>query len=221
MRCQRLLVDTKPEFEIPGVEPTRSLGELDWRAPMIHYQDQTNDLDEYNELFEQALRRRNLLVCVHELADLCDDQPNRTPKWVRAYIRKGNIRGNGLLGASQRPVGMPRVARTEAQHIVCFNPRVDEEDRKIMARMAERPLEQLDEALDRAHQLGERHSFVIFTKAERNLRVSGPLPDFVRERIIVRRAVDLPGRKEVSDGAQGGEEQQEQTVDPDRRGAPA
>jgi hypothetical protein len=191
LRCQRLLVDTKPEFEIPGVQPTRSLDELDWRAPIIHYQDASGDLDEYDRLFYAAHHRRNLVVCVHELADLCEDQPNKTPKWVRAYIRKGNIRGNGLLAASQRPVGMPRIARTEAQHVIATNPPVDEEDRKIVAKMTQRSLQDFDEALGHARGLGDQYSWACFSRGDNQLRISGPLPEHVRGGIIVRRAINL------------------------------
>lgn len=195
LRCQRLLLDTKPEFQIPGVEPVSSLEEINWRAPIIHYQDAAGDLDEYDALFHRAHQQRNIVVCVHELADLCDDQPARTPKWVRAYIRKGNIRGNGLLGASQRPVGMPRVGRTEAQHVMAMNPPVDVEDRKVIAAMMQRPLGELDQALERAHQLGGDHSWVWFDRAERKLRISPPLPEHIRKQIIVRRAVNLAEAK--------------------------
>jgi len=220
VRCQRVLVDTKPEFWIPDVEPTRSIAELDWRQPVIHYQDATGDLDEYDELFCQALGRRNVVVCCHELADLCDDQPNRTPKYVRAYIRKGNIRGCGLLGASLRPVGMPRVSRTEAQHVIVFNPRVDEDDRKVLAKMTERPLADLDAALERAYQLGDEHSFAWFDRPGRTLRVSGPLPDHIRAQIIVQRAVDLnrPARR-ATNGSEGGPHDETQTASADRPAA--
>lgn len=208
MRCQRLLVDTKPEFTIPGVEPTRSIDALDWSAPIIHYQDRSNDLDEYDELFYHALKRRHLVVAVHELADLCDDQPNRAPKWVKAYLRKGNARGCGLLGASQRPVCMPRVSRTEAQHVVSFNPPVDVEDRKIMAALMQTTLERHDQALEQARRLTPDpeglHTFAWYDRQSRNLAISGPIPDRVRARIMVHRAVDLASHH----GAQAGGREQ-------------
>jgi len=191
VRAQRLLVDTKPEFEIPGVPVARSLEEIDWRAPIIHYQDASGDLDEYDRLFWRAHQQRNIVACVHELADLCEDQPNKTPKWVRAYIRKGNIRGNGLLAASQRPVGMPRVGRSEAQHVFSFNPPVDIEDRKIIAAMTQRPLEELDQALERASGLSAEHSFVWFDRGGRTLKLSPALPEHVRTGIIVKRSINL------------------------------
>ncbi len=185
---QRLLLDTKPEFTIPGVEPTHAVEDIDWRAPMIHYVDAHGDLDEYDRLFHACMSRRNLTVCVHELADLCDDQPNRTPKYVRAWLRKGNIFGNGMLAASQRPVGMPRQARTEAQHIIAMVPALDDEDHKIVAKLAQMPADALYDWIDRAAALSPdgRHSFVWVDRDARCVRMSPPLPEHLRRRCVVQ-----------------------------------
>lgn len=188
LRNQRLLLDTKPEFTIPGVEPTHAVEDIDWTAPIIHYQDAAGDLDEYDRLFHACMKRRNLTVCVHELADLCDDQPNRTPKYVRAWLRKGNIFGNGTLSASQRPVGMPRQARTEAQHIIAMVPALDDEDHKIVAKLAQMPADELYNWIERAAALSpdRRHSFVWVDRDARRTQISPPLPEHLRRRCVVQ-----------------------------------
>jgi energy-coupling factor transporter ATP-binding protein EcfA2 len=67
--CQRLLVDTKDEFDIPGVERVRDVAAIDWSEPIIHYVDSSSQAGEFDELFEACLRRRHLVVAVHELAE--------------------------------------------------------------------------------------------------------------------------------------------------------
>jgi hypothetical protein len=188
LRNQRLLLDTKPEFSIAGVEPVTAVEAIDWRAPVVHFIEADQDLDVIDRLFYVAGKRRNLTICVHELADLCDDQPSRTPKYVRRWLRVGNIFGNGLIGASQRPVGMPRQARTEAQHVFSMVPALDDEDHAIVAKLAQVPRAELYDMLAEAAQLSPngRHSFVWIDRVAGKVRLCEPLPDHVRRRGIVR-----------------------------------
>jgi energy-coupling factor transporter ATP-binding protein EcfA2 len=188
LRNQKLLLDTKPEFRIPGVEPVRSVDEIDWSAPVIHFVEADQDLDEIDRLFHVAGRRRNLTICAHELADLCDDQPGRTPKYVRRWLRVGNIFGNGLLGASQRPVCMPRQARTEAQHVFAMVPALDDEDHAIVAKLAQTNRNDLYRQLEEAAELSPtgRHSFVWIDRVAGHVTLSEPLPEHLRRQCIVK-----------------------------------
>lgn len=187
-RCQQLVVDTKGhEFEVPGVEPVSDVERIDWAQPVIHFTDRWGELDEFDRLFEVALARRNLVVCVHELADLCQHQPNRTPRFVRAYITKGRAKGLGFLGASQRPVGMPVVARTEIQHVFVMTPGLARDDLAVVAPLMNLAPEQLASELEATHaQLGD-HSFIWFARrAGGQLVRCPPLPAHLRERTLVR-----------------------------------
>lgn len=188
LRNQRLLLDTKPEFTVDGVEPVYAVDEIDWQQPIIHFIEPDQDLEVIDELFYACSRRRNLTIAVHELADLCADQPNRTPRYVKRWLRAGNIFGNGLIGASQRPVCMPTQARTEAQHVFAMVPALDPEDHRIVARLAQMPPEELYDWLERAAHLSptQRHSFVWIARASRRVRMSPPLPDSLRARSVVR-----------------------------------
>src|SRR2546423_968712 len=136
LRGQWLLVDTKPEFEIAGVEPARDPGEIDFGERVIHYvASATGGPDEIDEVFERCWKapgRRT--VGVHELGDACDFRAQRAGKWVNAYISKGGAHGKGFIGGSQRPVDIPVRALSEAQHVFYVVPRlVRNDDHKAMS----------------------------------------------------------------------------------------
>lgn len=196
LRNQKLLLDTKPEFAIPGVQPVSRPSEIPWDEPIIHYRDIAARLEDYDEIFYEAHHRRNFTICCHEFADLCNDEPSRTPEWVRKSLRKGNVFGNGLLGGTQRPVGMPRQARTEAQHVIHMVPALDPEDTRVVARMmgglSPAELErQLAEAAQASPDPEGRYAAVWYDRRARATTILPPLPEHIRRAIIVRRAVDL------------------------------
>jgi hypothetical protein len=197
-RCQRLLLDSKDEFVVPGVEPVRKIEQIDWSQPLVHFIDDRGDLREYDRLFRACLSRRGprvqgphtygLVVCVHELADLCGDSPGATPPWVSAYIRKGRAHGLGLLAGSQRPVNMPKAARTEAQHVFAFSPGFDPDDRPVVAKLMginERHLEELLEQAASLSPTGE-HAYLWFDKRAKRIAIRPPLPDNLRSQAMVK-----------------------------------
>lgn len=192
-RTQKLLIDTKAEFSVPGVEPARRPEQIDWRQPFIHFVDEAGDLDDYDEVFRQVMqRKRPLSICVHELGDLCGDQPGRTPRWVGATYRKGRSWGIGILGGTQRPVNMPKIARTTAQHVMAFRvPELDVEDRDLVGRMMGlRPLDRFDAELDKLAELAPpegEYAYLWWDQRARRLRRGPPLPAQLRARIPVRR----------------------------------
>jgi hypothetical protein len=155
----------------------------------VHYVDDRGDLRDYDKVFKLLLARRRvgLVVAVHELADLCGDQPGATPQWVSAYIRKGRAHGLGLLGASQRPVNVPKSARTEAQHAFAFAQGFDPDDRPVVAKSLRLTEPELNRVLDQAAALGE-HAYVWYDQRARRLAIRPPLPDHLRARIFVQRS---------------------------------
>lgn len=193
LRNQKLLLDTKPEFTIPDVTPVSRVEDIDWSAPVIHYRDLTGDLDEYDRLFFETHHRRNFTVCCHEVADLCEDQPNKAPKWVRMSLRKGNVFGNGQLLGTQRPVGMPRQCRTEAQHVIHMVPALDPDDEDIVAKMMKISTRELHDLIEQAVKLSPTGQFsaVWYDRRAGATVLVPPLPEQTRARILVRRAVDL------------------------------
>jgi hypothetical protein len=191
-RCQRLVIDTKGhEWAIPGVEPVSTAAELDWRLPILHYASTSaGDLAELERVFSAAYERRNLLVVVHELADLCDFQPNQTPRSVKTYVSMGRAHGLGLLGGSQRPVEMPKRSRTEVEHVFIF-PRPDPGDMPVLAQLAGVEREELLALLEQVHAEHGLHGFLWVRRgaAERLVRCP-PLPEgLTRRSLATKRTV--------------------------------
>lgn len=190
-RCQRFLLDTKGgEWSIDGVEQSTDVAMIDWRQPIVHFVTQTSEVDEVDELFQALNRRRDLVVCVHELGDLCGHSTNRTPASVNRYLSQGGAWGRGLLGASQLPVDMPKRAKTEVQHVFAFAPPLGRDDLETIAQM----LSGIDAArlkamLEDAEREFGPHTFIWFRKgAGAGPVIYPPLPQHLRDRIIVRRA---------------------------------
>lgn len=192
-RCQRFLLDTKGgEWVIPGVEPVSDVEAIDWREPIIHFVTRSAEVAEIDEIFVALNRRRNIVVCVHELGDLCGHSTNATPASVNRYISQGGAMGRGLIGASQIPVDIPKRAKTEAQHIVCVVPPLGEDDLKTIARMISGiSWQELQIMLEEVQQEYGKWSFVWFQKGGVEPVAFAPLPDHLRSSIIVRRAAGV------------------------------
>lgn len=189
--CQRFLYDTKEEFDVPGVTPVRSIAEIDWSLPLIHYVDDAGDLDDTNRLFRVFWQRKasgrayGLIVVVHELADLCADQPGKTPQWVGNYIRKGRAHGLGLIAGSQRPRNIPRAARSECQHVFSFAQGFDPEDVPVMAGLHRMTVSEFERALEQAAQLGQ-HAYLWGDRRARTNVIRPALPEQLRARTIAQ-----------------------------------
>jgi ABC-type dipeptide/oligopeptide/nickel transport system ATPase component len=69
-------------------------------------------------------------VIVHELGDL--GTPYRIGPGFAEVIRKGRSLGITLVMVTQRPQGIPVIARSEAQHVACFT-LTDAADRDVAA----------------------------------------------------------------------------------------
>lgn len=188
MRAQRVLVDTKDEWQISGVPRTADVDAIDWRSPVIHFATENADVEEFDALFDRAYRQRGpMVVAVHELGDLCDYLPNRTPPAFKRYLSKGAAHGLGLLGASQRPVEMPRRARTEVEHVFAVVPPLDPDDVAVIARMMNVPADQLRGDLVELQATTGLHSFLWRDRRADTLQGYPPLPAAFRRGSIVQR----------------------------------
>jgi len=188
--CQRLLFDTKGhEWAIEGVEPTTDPAAIDWNQPIVHYTTMSTDLGEVEAVFEQCCGRRDLVVCVHELGDLCGFSTNRTPEAVNRYLTQGGANGRGFLGASQLPVDMPKQARAQVQHIFTMVPAIAEDHLKVVCAMVEgiSPQEMRAE-LEAAQREGGDHSFIHWPKgALQEPTAYPPMPAWMLEQSVVKR----------------------------------
>jgi hypothetical protein len=193
VRCQKLLLDSKNEFAIDGVTPARNADELDWRQPILHYIPTEGRPAEYDELFRACFTRRHLVVCVHELSDVCEYQASRTPPAFDRYVSQGRAHGLGLLAGSQRPRNIPVRARTESEHVYVFPPSLSPEDHDEVARILGRRPDELRQVLDGLlEELGD-YSYLHFDRAARELTALPPLPEHLRARSAVSRTSVVGG----------------------------
>lgn len=198
LRCQRLLIDTKPEFHIEDLEPVHEPEAIDWTAPLIHYQPAPgSDHRQYEPIFQAAFTRRGLVVCAHELGALVDYNAQRAGRYLISYLSQGARLGLGALVGTQRPVWIPVSGQTEAQHVVVFVPQLARaEDNKAAADNIS-PVEgqtfYTDDLLSELAALGQQSGTYSFLWKDRKtglLHSFGPLDERVRQSNIVQRLED-------------------------------
>lgn len=210
-RCQVVLYDTKDEFTVPGVEPVYKPSAIRWNERVIHVIDDSCELGDVGRLFQACWDRKvgrtgqhyGLVVVVHELGDLCLDTPQKTPRPVINYIKKGRAHGLGLIGASQRPVNIPKSARTEVQHVFTFAGGLDPDDLPVAAKMHRMSVPEFEAALEQASQLGE-HAYIWGDIRARRNSIRPELPEHLRRQTLAqgidahdhRKATDAPRHAE-------------------------
>jgi len=192
-RCQILKWDSKDEFTIAGVEPVYRPEDIRWDERVIHLVDDSCELEDVDRLFRLCWDRKvgrtghayGLVVVVHELGDLCLDAPQKTPRAVINYLKKGRAHGLGLIGASQRPRNIPVSARTEVQHVFTFSSGLDPDDLPIAAKMHRMTVPEFEQALEQARGLGEHAYIWGDLRAGRNT-IRPQLPDHLRAQSLAQ-----------------------------------
>lgn len=86
----------------------------------------------YNEVYEWAYRKGNILVYTDEVYLVMDR--SISPKWLTNCITCGRELGVGMINGSQRPVGVDRRIYTESETIVAFRLR-HEDDQKLISKV--------------------------------------------------------------------------------------
>ncbi len=120
--CRLTLIDPKDdEYRFPGVEPARSPSELDLQAPISHFVPTYLSDDEYEEVFDLLWRARGPRVIQLD-ESYGPTRANFAPKGLRLCVQQGAKHNIGLIACSQRPVNIESTLRTEAEHIIIFNP---------------------------------------------------------------------------------------------------
>lgn len=197
--CQRILIDTKPEFAIDGVEPVHDVSQIDWREQTIHYKALPgSDCSQYEDLFEALLTIPGAMtVCVHEIQDLVDYQPQKAGRFLRGYMAKGGALGKGLIAASQRPRLIPSAAISEATHLLILPPQLARKEDMVTAAEVLSPVggepfhvEDLARELALLEQQHGRFSFLWKDRLTAILHAFPPLPEAVRQCSIVQRVED-------------------------------
>lgn len=201
MRCQRLLLDTKDEFAVPGIEPTHSVDSIDWSQRTVHYRMPADaEPDDFDDLFRAAYYSPNaLVVVVHELGDVCEFNAGRTPRWFNAYVSKGRARSKGVMMGSQRPISVPTRALGESEHVFMVGERfiVPQDHQKVAEAMGQDHRElgpMIDSVQNELGQPpdkdGRTHAYLWFNRRRRSLTACPPLPDTHRAAIDVQRSLE-------------------------------
>lgn len=186
--AQRVVLDTKHEFAVPGVEPVSDVAAIDWTQPIIHYRDGGGGVGEMQDFFAACHARRRIVVLVHELSDVCDFSAGRTPPAFNEYVSKGRALGQGLIAGSQRPFEVPSRAKSEADHVFLFVPRFGlEQDHKAAAQTIGMNVNELAATLDELLATLGEHSFLHFDRRERSVVACEPLSEAERSGIVVTR----------------------------------
>jgi hypothetical protein len=202
---------------VPGVDAVHTPAGLDWSQRVMHLIDDAADLDEVDRLFRAIWHRKvgrtehkndyGLVVVVHELGDLCGDEPGATPRWVSIVVRKGAAHKIGMLYGSQRPRNIPRVARTEAMHTISMARGLDPEDTVIVAKMHRMTVPEFERALGQASQSGDRSALWYDKRARKNVILPQLPPAKLRETLAhgIDSPTDLPesSRSELEDDTPG------------------
>jgi hypothetical protein len=196
-RCQRLLLDTKDEWNVPGITPAHTVAGIDWIQPVIHLivdVDGGGDSTEISRLFRVAWHRKvgraqgkayGLVIIVHELGDICDDTPARTPTSFVNYVKKGDAHGLGLLAGTQRPVNVPKIARTQSEHVISMGLGFDTEDIPTMAGVHDLTVPEYERALAQAHAISP-HAYIYRNRITRTNIIRPPLPEqYLRRTLAV------------------------------------
>lgn len=198
--CQVLVWDSKDELVIPGVTPVEDPDRIRWDQRIIHVVDDSCQLEKVAHLFDLCWQRKatreditpggklprgyGLVVVVHELGDVCLDQPNQAPRSFVNFVKKGRQRGLGLIAGSQRPVCIPRTARTEVQHVMTFAGGLDPDDIPVVAKMHRMPKGEFLRALARTQEQFGEHAFIWHDRRLNRNIIRPPLPDHLRGQTI-------------------------------------
>lgn len=182
---------------MPGVEPVYSVRAIDWTERIIHLivdVDGGGDLDEIELLFRVAWHRKvgraqgkryGLVIIVHEAGDLCDDTPARTPGSFITYVKKGDAHGLGILAGSQRPVNVPKILRTQSEHVISMARGFDAADLDEMAKVHNLNTPAFQAALEQANRLGP-YAYVYRNRILQTNVVRPQLPELYLRRSLAR-----------------------------------
>lgn len=104
-------------------------------------------------------------IVIHELADFGSTDRELDPD-VSICFRAGRSRYVPMIAVTQRPVNVPRLAKSEASHLACFH-LIDPDDRAVMAGYMGQKV--------RLEPVGRDHSFW-YRGPDLELRLMAPLP---------------------------------------------
>jgi hypothetical protein len=111
--------------------------------------------------------------------------------WVaRNRVREVRAEMIKLAGASQRPVNLPKAARTEAQHYFVMAGEIDQDDKPTIAKAVRMTETELDQAIEQARALAPDpsladYAYLWYDRRAKRRAVYPPLPPEMLERSFV------------------------------------
>ncbi|GAC1304799.1 MAG: hypothetical protein NVSMB19_15880 [Vulcanimicrobiaceae bacterium] len=117
------------------VQQLVEIEETGLHEPIIYRPIDPTDYPANDLVARLALARRHTMLYYDELSLTAGSGDPRytSPQWARAMVT-GRQLGVGVMNSTQRPVGIPKIARTEADHRFTFYLR-DHDDRETVDRI--------------------------------------------------------------------------------------
>lgn len=132
---QLLIIDPKGTFDMMGAATDNpdELEKLSRSSDVMIYrpEPEATGIEHYNRVLRWYYARKHTLLYVDELYGLSENGYTYPPILKGIYTR-GREQGLTVLGASQRPKGIPMYCRSEAEYNYCFDLGL-KDDRKVMS----------------------------------------------------------------------------------------
>jgi len=199
VRCRRVLVDPKGDWQVAGAPRYRlraqtesnaqaELEGVDWAAPIVHVQPDALNRPQLEALYAQLDRLAPCLVWTDEA--YMATTGSWEPRGLRSIQTTGRSRGIGHLACTQRPKNISVTLRTEAQHIFVFRD-VGSEDLASLLEHLPYVANLFDLSMTKVLAELPEYGFVWFDRGARDVRICDPLPAELLGAGIVTKA---PGR---------------------------
>lgn len=184
VRCRRVLVDPKGDWQVAGAPRYRLRGQteanaqaelegIDWSAPVIHVQPDALVRPQLEALYAQLDRLEPALIWTDEAYMVSSG--SWEPRGLRSIQTTGRSRGIGHLACTQRPKNIAVTLRTEAQHTFLFRD-IGAED--LASVLAHQPYVGNLFDLNMVQVLAElpQYGFVWLDRDARDVRICDPIP---------------------------------------------
>lgn len=135
-RTYVVLLDVKGTISWPGytlVKSLRAAEKLDPdEAPRIIYRPTYDELEDWSVLdrfFRWCYERGNCTVYIDETMGICNG--DSFPRWYGACLTRGRESGVEVWSATQRPLRIPQVTLSEAEHVYTFRLRMPQDRARV------------------------------------------------------------------------------------------
>ncbi len=194
LRCRRVLVDPKGEWQVAGAPLHRlqaqdeataraEVAALPWAEPIVHVRPAWHGSGNRQARAQlQALYARIALLpgacCTWTDEGYGVSSSNWCPPGLSEILVAGAARGHGHLAAFQRPRNVAVELLSEADHLFVVPPLTGDDLAHVLTNGA--PFVELGEARRLVAEL-PRHGYLYVDRREQRLLVGDPLPEWMRQ----------------------------------------